>query len=199
MLRVATLSALLASASCFAIRIHLPATAGIGARAASSFGKTLRRGASAASGLHMSAVPSSRRAFLGSATVVAGGLLLGESAPVAAETRPPAADDVLIYVGAGCFWHVQHEMTVAEQVLLGRDGQSFTAVAGYAGGSQIGKDGKVCCRLSGVPPRAVSGLGILQGMPANSSANVQITTWRSTLTTAEWATPRWWASAFPAS
>ena len=188
MLRVATFCALLASASCFAMCIHLPATAANGARAAS-----------AASGLHMSAVPSSRRAFLGSATVVAGGLLLGESAPVAAETRPPAADDVLIYVGAGCFWHVQHEMTVAEQVLLGRDGQSFTAVAGYAGGSQIGKDGKVCCRLSGVPPRAVSGLGILQGMPANSSANVQITTWRSTLTTAEWATPRWWASAFPAS
>jgi len=130
---VATFCALLASASCFAMRIHLPATAANGARAAS-----------VASGLHMSAVPSSRRAFLGSATVVAGGLLLGESAPVAAETRPPAADDVLIYVGAGCFWHVQHEMTVAEQVLLGRDGQSFTAVAGYAGGSQIGKDGKVC-------------------------------------------------------
>jgi len=53
-------------------------------------------------------------------------------------------DDVLIYVGAGCFWHTQHEMTVAEQSLLGRDGNTFTAVAGYAGGNKLGKNGKLC-------------------------------------------------------
>jgi peptide methionine sulfoxide reductase MsrA len=65
-------------------------------------------------------------------------------APVAAAgARLPAADDVLIYVGAGCFWHVQHEMTVAEQKFLGRDGKSFTSVAGYAGGTKLGKNGKV--------------------------------------------------------
>jgi len=57
-------------------------------------------------------------------------------APVTAATSPilPADSDLDIYVGAGCFWHVQHEMTVAEQKLLGRDGRSYTAIAGYAGG-----------------------------------------------------------------
>lgn len=75
------------------------------------------------------------------AAVLAGNLLQGAPAPSAAARLP---DDVLLYVGAGCFWHVQHEMTVAEQKLLGRDGDSFTAIAGYAGGSKLGKDGKVC-------------------------------------------------------
>ena len=47
-----------------------------------------------------------------------------------------------IYVGAGCFWHVQHELVVAEQTLLGR--AAFTSVAGYAGGTRVGANGKVC-------------------------------------------------------
>jgi len=95
--------------------------------------------------LRMSAVPQpSRRAVLGSAAaVIAGNLIQGAPAPSAA-ARLPADDDVTIYVGAGCFWHVQHEMTVAEQKLLGRGDDSFTAIAGYAGGSKLGKDGKVC-------------------------------------------------------
>jgi len=94
----------------------------------------------------MAAAPQSRRAVLGSAAILAGNLLLGQatSEPAAAEARLPSPDDVEIYVGAGCFWHVQHEMTVAEKALLGRDGNSFTAVAGYAGGTKTGKDGKVC-------------------------------------------------------
>jgi len=50
-----------------------------------------------------------------------------QAPPATAAVRLPAADDVEVYVGAGCFWHVQHEMTVAEQALLGRDGKSFTA------------------------------------------------------------------------
>jgi peptide methionine sulfoxide reductase MsrA len=40
--------------------------------------------------------------------------------------------------------HVQHEMIVAEQKILGRDGNTFTSVVGYAGGTQVGKDSKVC-------------------------------------------------------
>ena len=31
----------------------------------------------------------------------------------------------------------QHEFVVAEQKILGRDGKSYTSVAGYAGGLQV--------------------------------------------------------------
>jgi hypothetical protein len=33
---------------------------------------------------------------------------------------------------------------VAEDKILGRDGNTFTSVVGYAGGSKAGSDGKVC-------------------------------------------------------
>ena len=47
-------------------------------------------------------------------------------------------------MGAGCFWHVQHELIVAENKILGRDANTYTAVAGYAGGTKVGSDSKVC-------------------------------------------------------
>jgi hypothetical protein len=50
----------------------------------------------------------------------------------------------LYYFGVGCFWHVQHELWKAEQQLLGRSVQECTALAGYAGGKKVGKDGTVC-------------------------------------------------------
>jgi hypothetical protein len=53
------------------------------------------------------------------------------------EARPPTEDDLLLYFGAGCFWHVQHEMIVAEKYVLKRDANSFTSVAGYAGGTKV--------------------------------------------------------------
>ena len=58
----------------------------------------------------------------------------------------PTTDDdsQIVYVGAGCFWHVQHEMVLAEKELLGRTRQSFTSIAGYAGGKHVGKDNTVC-------------------------------------------------------
>ena len=59
-------------------------------------------------------------------------------------TQPGGAAEVLVYVGAGCFWHVQYEMILAEKKLLGRDGSTYTAVAGYAGGTRVGTGGKVC-------------------------------------------------------
>ena len=40
----------------------------------------------------------------------------------------------------GCFWHVQHEFVDAERSLLGRGDDQLTALAGYAGGKQTGKD-----------------------------------------------------------
>lgn len=53
-------------------------------------------------------------------------------------------EDVSIYFGQGCFWHVQHEMIRAESELLRRSVSQLTAVAGYAGGSETGPEGKVC-------------------------------------------------------
>jgi peptide methionine sulfoxide reductase MsrA len=56
-----------------------------------------------------------------------------------------AAEELqLLYVGAGCFWHVQHEMVLAEHTLLGRSSSSFTAIAGYAGGTKVGAGNLVC-------------------------------------------------------
>ena len=80
----------------------------------------------------------SRRSVLASAALAAGSVVLGQTslaAPASAKLDPrlPTPDDLTIYVGAGCFWHVQHEMIVAEEKILGRDSKTFTAVAGYAG------------------------------------------------------------------
>ena len=102
-------------------------------------------GAPSVTNLRMSAQHApSRRAVVGSAAAFLAGNLWQAVEPAAAVARLPSDDDVLVYVGAGCFWHVQHEMVVAEQKLLGRNGDSFTAIAGYAGGTKVGKDGKVC-------------------------------------------------------
>ena len=91
---------------------------------------------------------TSRRDTLRSAALFAGCLLLGQGAagPAAAKLDPrlPTPDDLLVYMGAGCFWHVQHELIVAENKILGRDANTYTAVAGYAGGTKVGSDSKVC-------------------------------------------------------
>jgi len=91
---------------------------------------------------------TSRRSALRSAALVAGSLLLGQGAPEPAaaklDPRLPTPDDLLVYMGAGCFWHVQHELIVAENKILGRDANSYTAVAGYAGGTKVGENSKVC-------------------------------------------------------
>ena len=47
---------------------------------------------------------------------------------------------VSCYFGVGCFWHVQHEFVEAEKKILGRGERELTSLAGYAGGTQLGKD-----------------------------------------------------------
>jgi len=59
------------------------------------------------------------------------------------------SDDVEIYFGCGCFWHVQHEFVEAERRLLKRSDQDLTARAGYAGGIAGAKNGKVCYHNAG--------------------------------------------------
>jgi peptide methionine sulfoxide reductase MsrA len=54
------------------------------------------------------------------------------------------AKNVDIYLGQGCFWHVQNELVNAEVKLLGRKGADVTALVGYAGGTEIGPKGEVC-------------------------------------------------------
>jgi len=131
-MRIAVFFALAASAAAFAPS-SLPLTTG-------------QRAAATNMKLSMQ-MQTSRRSVLGSAAVaLAGSILLEPVAPAAAKLDPrlPTPDDLLIYVGAGCFWHVQHEMIVAEQKILGRDGKTYTSVAGYAGGTKIGEESKVC-------------------------------------------------------
>ena len=52
-----------------------------------------------------------------------------------------ATEDVPVYFGVGCFWHVQHEFVEAEKNILGRTNKELTALAGYAGGRA---NDKVC-------------------------------------------------------
>jgi hypothetical protein len=65
--------------------------------------------------------------------------LLG--APFAAKA---AEEEVEIYFGCGCFWHVQHEFVEAERTILGRSDMELTAFTGYAGGNAGSDKGKVC-------------------------------------------------------
>ena len=47
-------------------------------------------------------------------------------------------DDLVdVYVGAGCFWLIQHELVKWEQTVLGRSPDEITAVVGYAGAALV--------------------------------------------------------------
>ena len=65
--------------------------------------------------------------------------LLG--APFAAKA---AEQDIEVYFGCGCFWHVQHEFVEAERTILGRGDMDLTSYTGYGGGSAGSVNGKVC-------------------------------------------------------
>ena len=78
----------------------------------------------------------SRRGALGAA----GGAALGAALPAHAVEE----EDVKVYFGAGCFWHVQHEFVEAERTILGRGDMDLTAYTGYGGGTGGSDKGKVC-------------------------------------------------------
>eukprot|EP01039_Chlorochromonas_danica_P007728 gene7728-8539_t len=70
------------------------------------------------------------------------------SAPALAD--PPKQQQV--YFGAGCFWHVQHEMVETERKVLGRQDSQITSLAAYAGGKEGSKPQRVCYHnLKGIP------------------------------------------------
>jgi len=59
------------------------------------------------------------------------------------ELRRPE-DEVEVYFGCGCFWHVQHEFVELEMSELCRTGEELTAFASYGGGTKVGEGGLVC-------------------------------------------------------
>jgi peptide methionine sulfoxide reductase MsrA len=95
----------------------------------------------------LTAQGDSRRAFL--ATGAAAALSFLTSSPPATAAAAAADDEEEeeleeVYLGCGCFWHVQHELVEAERSILGRSEDELTSRAGYAGGKAGAKDGKVC-------------------------------------------------------
>jgi peptide-methionine (R)-S-oxide reductase len=63
------------------------------------------------------------------------------------QTAVPAEDQVSVYFGAGCYWHTQYDMYLAESDPSGpfaRSGVTITSHVGYAGGWATGPDGLVC-------------------------------------------------------
>mmetsp|Transcript_53036 Transcript_53036/g.88068 ORF Transcript_53036/g.88068 Transcript_53036/m.88068 type:complete len:272 (+) Transcript_53036:89-904(+) len=88
--------------------------------------------------LQSAVIDSNRRLFIqqaSTAAIIAG---LPQSA-TADETQL-----VPLYFGAGCFWHVQHELALHEALTLQRRGAQITAVSGYAGGTRLGDQNRVC-------------------------------------------------------
>ncbi|CAE8617071.1 unnamed protein product [Polarella glacialis] len=55
-----------------------------------------------------------------------------------------AEEEVRIYFGCGCFWHVQHELIKGESTILGRTASCYQSLTGYAGGTQLNAKGHTC-------------------------------------------------------
>jgi peptide methionine sulfoxide reductase MsrA len=88
----------------------------------------------ACSGLHLTVPPLRRR-----------DAILGFAAATSSACLPAhAAETVKVYFGAGCFWHVQHELFGEEIGSLQRSPMQATVVTGYAGGRGQSADGRVC-------------------------------------------------------
>lgn len=100
---------------------------------------------------------SSRRSILqdiltkgGAAAAIYGGVLIGHAPEAKADETPSvtataAAPLESIYIGCGCFWHLQHSVALFEREALGRGGSQLTCKTGYAGGKKgADRDGSVC-------------------------------------------------------
>ncbi|KAL3782481.1 hypothetical protein ACHAW5_009776 [Stephanodiscus triporus] len=116
-------------------------------------------------GVVVSRESSSRRAFLSKAVVTSSlSVLLLPSGRALALAADEEEEDESVYFGAGCFWHVQHEMIEAEKSILGRGSHQFTSRTGYAGGKKTDGDGRVCYHnFQGVADYGRSLLGLPGG------------------------------------
>ena len=96
----------------------------------------------ASAALHVPTAPAGvagRRQALALGVSLALNTLGPQPAPAA-----EADEQVALYFGAGCFWHVQHEFTLHEQATLARRGAEISATSGYAGGTRLGDKSRVC-------------------------------------------------------
>eukprot|EP00438_Fugacium_kawagutii_P015537 Skav211010 [mRNA] locus=scaffold134:4239:5111:+ [translate_table: standard] len=66
--------------------------------------------------------------------------------------RVASASNVNIYMGQGCFWHVQHEVVKQEAKTLSRLAGEVTGLSGYAGGTEVGGNGEVCYHNRAMAP-----------------------------------------------
>jgi len=85
-----------------------------------------------------------RRAFLSEAAALASSVILLSVVDPGRALAAQEEEEEEVYFGAGCFWHVQHEMTNAERTILGRTTDKFTSRTGYAGGTRADPEGRVC-------------------------------------------------------
>ena len=53
-------------------------------------------------------------------------------------------EDIEVYFGLGCYWHMQYEFVQGEVDILGRNYDEVTSIVGYAGGTQVGPQGQAC-------------------------------------------------------
>jgi peptide methionine sulfoxide reductase MsrB len=60
------------------------------------------------------------------------------------KTTRPDMTPTTLYVGAGCYWHVQRVMVSCEREVLLRDANHITSLTGFAGGTKAAADNKVC-------------------------------------------------------
>jgi len=103
-----------------------------------------------------------------------GTLLVGCSSeqlpePCAAATAPNG-DEVTVYFGCGCFWHMQHEFAILEIKDLCRQDGDISVRASYAGSKQTGSAGKVCYHNGqGVADYGEMGHGEVVGMSVPKS------------------------------
>lgn len=81
------------------------------------------------------AVPSGRRQFLSMTAAIAFSARFPKAKYAAAKDNLQSTQqEELVFVGCGCFWHLQHICALFEREMLGRTGNTLTCQAGYAGG-----------------------------------------------------------------
>mmetsp|Transcript_73206 Transcript_73206/g.136802 ORF Transcript_73206/g.136802 Transcript_73206/m.136802 type:complete len:287 (+) Transcript_73206:33-893(+) len=64
--------------------------------------------------------------------------------PLSAPEARAEDDEVELYVGAGDFRRLQHDLVIKEASALGRRGLDITSVTGYAGSNKVAKGDKLC-------------------------------------------------------
>ncbi len=67
------------------------------------------------------------------------GILISSSLIASNVNALDTNEQLPVYFGVGCFWHVQHEFVATEKKILNRDDMDITSRAGYAGGNSYGE------------------------------------------------------------